>query len=61
MSKMDKETAAEILKRIESIDKALHEIMTLSDGKDATTILLAFRELLPMKTIADHVERLKNG
>lgn len=61
MSKIDKETADEILKRIESIEEALHEIMTLSDGKDATTILLAFRELSPMKTIADHVERLKNG
>jgi len=61
MSKIDKETADEILKQTGIIDEALHKIMKLSDGKDATTILLAFRELLPIKTIADHVERLKNG
>jgi len=61
MSKIDKETADEILKQTGIIDEALHKIMKLSDGKDATTILLAFRELSPMKTIADHVERLKNG
>ena len=61
MSKIDKETADEILKQTGIIDEALHKIMKLSDGKDATTILLAFRELSPMKTIADHVERLKIG